>query len=240
MLSSYLKLEGVVVSIIFINDIDLQIDALRSIVDLHYVNVLIVSPEIILSPDVDRMTRIMRCDERAWVAACFSADIHSYQSFTKKAKDVRTLLFRGSDDIHMKDLLVGHIVSVRTKHSPLGVEENRASKQVWYSQTVKVYSDVAFAEDYFEKWKEKVPFEKIKRFLSYIELESIVLDAGCGPGHHANSMVSLGYNVVGLDLSPAAIRIARLNWKRPIFVNVTCAQSIFPTVLFREFELAHR
>jgi SAM-dependent methyltransferase len=46
-----------------------------------------------------------------------------------------------------------------------------------------------------------------------------VLDVGCGPGHVALHLASLGADVVGLDLSPEMIRVARERAPQLTFVE---------------------
>ena len=36
-----------------------------------------------------------------------------------------------------------------------------------------------------------------------------VLDAGCGPGRHSLALAALGFEVVGIDLSPDFVALAR-------------------------------
>jgi len=47
------------------------------------------------------------------------------------------------------------------------------------------------------------------RLASLFEPGSVALDAGCGTGRHAGTMVGLGYDVIGTDLTPAMLAIAR-------------------------------
>ncbi len=39
--------------------------------------------------------------------------------------------------------------------------------------------------------------------------EGLVIDLGCGPGHWARELTLAGYDVLGVDISPAMIRLAR-------------------------------
>jgi len=44
---------------------------------------------------------------------------------------------------------------------------------------------------------------------SYLPPEGRILDAGCGPGHFLADLATGGYQPVGLDLSPAMLRLAQ-------------------------------
>src|SRR5262245_38329190 len=37
----------------------------------------------------------------------------------------------------------------------------------------------------------------------------LVVDLGCGPGHWAGALVAAGYDVLGIDISPSMVRLAR-------------------------------
>ena len=53
------------------------------------------------------------------------------------------------------------------------------------------------------------------RFLSrYLKPRSRVLEVGCGPGHNSLELARRGYRVVGIDLSPACVEIARRTARR--------------------------
>jgi len=47
-----------------------------------------------------------------------------------------------------------------------------------------------------------------------------VLDIGCGPGRHLAALAALGYDGLGLDLSPVAVRIARARGAEAILQSV--------------------
>lgn len=75
--------------------------------------------------------------------------------------------------------------------------------------TFEFYSDEQNAELFFERWRHRLPEAQIGLLLEKIALGASILDAGCGPGHHANFLVRQGYQVTGLDQSNAALEIAR-------------------------------
>jgi SAM-dependent methyltransferase len=43
------------------------------------------------------------------------------------------------------------------------------------------------------------------------QIRGVVLDAGCGAGEHTIHLANLGYDVLGVDFSPAAVELARAN-----------------------------
>lgn len=45
-----------------------------------------------------------------------------------------------------------------------------------------------------------------------------VIDLGCGTGRHGGRLANMGFTVVGVDLAPAMISVARRTWNRPRFV----------------------
>jgi SAM-dependent methyltransferase len=47
-----------------------------------------------------------------------------------------------------------------------------------------------------------------------------ILDIGCGPGRHLAALAALGYDGLGLDLSPVAVRIARARGAEAILRSV--------------------
>ena len=53
--------------------------------------------------------------------------------------------------------------------------------------------------------------EFLSNLMNFLQLRvgASVLDLACGQGRHARTLHALGYNVVGLDLSPASIAVAR-------------------------------
>ncbi len=66
-------------------------------------------------------------------------------------------------------------------------------------------------EEYFENTKEleEVEYHQRHVFLSQLPEEGRILDLGCGPGRDARIFSEEGYQVVGVDLSPKMIKMAR-------------------------------
>lgn len=70
------------------------------------------------------------------------------------------------------------------------------------------------AEKYWELFKDEVKQKEydrvlLDRFAGDFCSESIICDAGCGPGHITRYLFDKGLNIFGIDLSERCIRIAR-------------------------------
>jgi len=65
----------------------------------------------------------------------------------------------------------------------------------WYATADGVRHDMAQKRD-------------VLRFLGRAETEARLLDVGCGTGHWSRFFATLGYSVVGIDLSLAMVRVA--------------------------------
>ena len=69
-----------------------------------------------------------------------------------------------------------------------------------YEDIVDYAGDVAFLETVFRRWMRNQP--------------QCVLDLGCGTGNHDVILARRGYEVTGLDLSPAQLAVARRKARR--------------------------
>ena len=65
------------------------------------------------------------------------------------------------------------------------------------------------AEKFAARWSNHPPVQTLESFVSKLPATSRVLDAGCGPGHHAQFLARCGHEVTGIDLSEGMLRIAR-------------------------------
>lgn len=66
------------------------------------------------------------------------------------------------------------------------------------------------AADWAEKWygdDSQLPL--LKRFMAYLPQKPRILDLCCGAGYESMRLAELGAKVVGLDISPRSIEIAR-------------------------------
>ncbi|MGA8164622.1 MAG: class I SAM-dependent methyltransferase [Waddliaceae bacterium] len=82
----------------------------------------------------------------------------------------------------------------------LGEEDYREITRQSYDRT---------ASEYQENTLKLQPEVKAKVFLSHLSPNSKILDLGCGPGRDAKYFVDKGYRVVGVDISPQMIALAR-------------------------------
>lgn len=74
-------------------------------------------------------------------------------------------------------------------------------------ETVETYE--AVAERYRERHGDRGPIaDLVARFDAALD-GGRVLDVGCGPGWETATLADLGYEVVGVDLTPAFLEIAR-------------------------------
>jgi ubiquinone/menaquinone biosynthesis C-methylase UbiE len=70
------------------------------------------------------------------------------------------------------------------------------------------------AEDYAKRYcdeLDKKPFDRqlLKRFVESLSVGKAVCDMGCGSGHVAEHLKHLGVDVLGIDLSPGMVEIAK-------------------------------
>ncbi len=82
----------------------------------------------------------------------------------------------------------------------------------WYRDIVASYDSVAeeYASHYFNELSSK-PFDRslLTRFAELIPEGGQICDLGCGPGHVARFLSELGADVLGVDISPAMVKVAR-------------------------------
>jgi len=79
---------------------------------------------------------------------------------------------------------------------------------------------VSFYSEFAEYYEAVFPYrEEVCSFLkSYIpDGTRRILDAGCGTGHYCGRLAEEGYEVVGIDLDPQMIEVARKNYPKPTF-----------------------
>jgi ubiquinone/menaquinone biosynthesis C-methylase UbiE len=87
--------------------------------------------------------------------------------------------------------------------------EPRSSLTVSNLQRMTIRSYDAIAEKFAEHWFDHPPQRELEQFLQRLRPDSTVLDAGCGPGHHAKALADAGHAVIAIDLSEAMLAQAR-------------------------------
>jgi SAM-dependent methyltransferase len=82
----------------------------------------------------------------------------------------------------------------------------------WNGLLVESYDRVAerYAEKFFNELERK-PFDRdlLDRFADTVRGRGKVCDVGCGPGHVARYLHARGVEVLGLDISPRMLEVAR-------------------------------
>ena len=81
---------------------------------------------------------------------------------------------------------------------------------------------------YKERDKKEAEFF-INNLVEYLKLKkgSKLIDIGCGKGRHANYLNSLGFDVVGIDLSPNNIAAAKKNEKSNLHFEVQDMRKVY-------------
>jgi ubiquinone/menaquinone biosynthesis C-methylase UbiE len=87
--------------------------------------------------------------------------------------------------------------------------EARSSLMPSNLQHMTVCSYDAIAKQFSEYWSDHPPQYELEQFLQRLAPGSRVLDAGCGPGHHAKILADAGHDVVAVDLSDGMLAQAR-------------------------------
>ena len=66
----------------------------------------------------------------------------------------------------------------------------------------------AIAGQFTDIWFDTIPGEALELFVAPLPRGASILDAGCGPGHHARFFKRAGFEPVGLDFSRGMLQIA--------------------------------
>ena len=98
--------------------------------------------------------------------------------------------------------------------------------------TITVYNDPAFAEMYFQKWRHDLPYVQLELFSRLTGVEGMILDAGCGPGHHTDYLYRRGHCAVGIDLAMTELQVAKANFRGPQFVCADMLHVPFGDAIF--------
>lgn len=95
----------------------------------------------------------------------------------------------------------------------------KSGNEIYDDFYVDIYDQLLFN-------KKKNDFEINRTFENKSSSNSIILDIGCGTGHHVNSIKEHCKNVVGLDISPSMIKKSRENYPECKFKLGNCLKSI--------------
>jgi SAM-dependent methyltransferase len=75
------------------------------------------------------------------------------------------------------------------------------------AMTANAYNKIA--TQFASVWVSHPPLHLMDRFCQLLPREAVLLDAGCGPGHHANVFNQRGHTVVGIDLAEEMLKLGR-------------------------------
>lgn len=98
------------------------------------------------------------------------------------------------------------------------------------AKTVAVYNTIA--QDYAKKIEEYPPEIERQKFKTLAPPRGHILDVGCASGRDAGYFHNCGYEVVGIDLSDALLRIAKLNHPLVTFEHQDMRSLNFPEKSF--------
>ena len=96
------------------------------------------------------------------------------------------------------EALVEHLLR-SSEGAPMNAPQLRRMTQESYDNIATQFTDV---------WFDAIPGEAIEKFLEHLRHGATILDAGCGPGHHARFFKKAGFDPVGLDFSRSMLNIA--------------------------------
>lgn len=67
-----------------------------------------------------------------------------------------------------------------------------------------------------------------QKFINLIKPRGIILDIGCGGGHHAEYFLKHGFKITGIDFVPALIRVAKKRAPKGTFLVIDMTKMRFP------------
>jgi SAM-dependent methyltransferase len=95
-----------------------------------------------------------------------------------------------------------------------------------------IWSYDRIADMFSQRWFEHPPLVALDKFAYLLPRRARVLDAGCGPGHHAKYLGRLGFDVLGIDLSWGMLSIARRRVPTLDFHHMDARRLAFPDSTF--------
>lgn len=99
-----------------------------------------------------------------------------------------------------------------------------------HRKTIVSYDEIA--EKFAELWFHHPPMIALEKLVALLPANALVLDAGCGPGHHSKYLSERGHYVVGVDLSEGMLRIARRRVRSVPFQRMDVRALTFPCATF--------
>jgi len=147
----------------------------------------------------------------------------SYVSFQGTLDDHEALvaLIAGAKGLEPDSILLG-VESLSPDERPIDIGIIGALKR----NTIRAYNEIA--EKFTEKWFNHPPVEILELLHENLPKKSRILDAGCGPGHHAAYLAKRGHEVAGIDLSSAMLDIARKSTNGIAFTQIDMQHPDFP------------
>ena len=126
----------------------------------------------------------------------------------------------------LRRFVSGSAASDRTCVDP----DRRLDPAALKRSVVESYDGIA--EKFAARWVDHPPLGPLEKFLDLLPHQAVILDAGCGPGHHASFLAERGHDVVGVDLSEGMLRIARRRDAAIRFARMDVQALEFPPATF--------
>ncbi len=118
--------------------------------------------------------------------------------------------------------LVAHL-SQSSEGPMLSAQELRRATRASYDTIAAQFTDV---------WFDAVPGEALETFLKHLPRHASILDAGCGPGHHAGYFKKAGFDPIGLDFSSGMLDIAAQKNPNISFIHADILSPALPKASF--------
>jgi len=118
--------------------------------------------------------------------------------------------------------LIEHLARSR-ESAPISAPGMRRATRASYDAIAAQFTDV---------WFDTVPGEAIETFIKHLPRGVTILDAGCGPGHHARFFKRAGFDPTGLDFSRSMLDIAAEKNDHIPFIHGDILSHPLPPALF--------
>jgi SAM-dependent methyltransferase len=94
----------------------------------------------------------------------------------------------------------------------------RLDRESLKRDTIRSYDWIA--EKFTDQWFDHPPLVALEKMMALLPPHSSILDAGCGPGHHARFLARRGHEVTGIDLSGGMLDMARKSVRAVTFARM--------------------